>query len=69
MRRSWPVGGTFAWALLFFVLLVVPAVPFFTEMQVFEDVDIDEMYLSSWYEFHVFVCDVWWVADEIGELK
>ena len=69
MRRSWPVDGTFAWALLFFVLLVVPAVPFFAKMRVFEDVDIGEMYSFSWYKFHVFVCDVWWVADEIGKSK
>ena len=48
---------------------MVPAVPFFAEMRVFEDVDIGEMYSSSWYEFHVFVCDVWRVTDEIGESK
>ena len=51
------------------ILAVVPAVPFLAEEWVLEDVDIGEVYVSSWYELDIFVHGVRWVTDEGCEVK
>ena len=40
------------------VLAVVPAVPFLADEWVLEDMDVGEVYTSSWYELDIFVCGV-----------
>ena len=51
------------------ILAVVPGVPFFAEEWVLEDVDVGEVYASSWYKLDIFVCGVRWVMDERCEVK
>ena len=46
------------------ILAVVSAVLFFAEEWVLEDVDVGEVYTSSWYELNIFVRGVRWVTDE-----
>ena len=51
------------------ILAVIPAVPFLAEEWVLEDVDIDEVYASSWYKLDIFVHGVRQVMDEGCEVK
>jgi len=51
------------------ILAVVPAVPFLAEEWVLEDVDVGEVYASSWDELDIFVCGERWVMDEGCEVK
>ena len=51
------------------ILAVVPAVPFFAEEWVLEDVDVGEVYMSSWDELDIFVCGVRQVTDEGCEVE
>ena len=48
---------------------VVPAVPFLAEEWVLEDVDVGEVYASSWYELDIFVCGERWVTDKGCEVE
>ena len=65
VRRALPPVGAIAWALVVVVLLVVPAVLFFTEVGVFECVNMGDMDTFSWFEFMKFVCRIGRVADEV----
>ena len=65
MRRALPPVGAIAWALVVVVLLVVPAVPFFAEVRVFECVNVGNMDAFSWFELMEFVCRIGRVADEV----
>ena len=51
------------------ILAVVPAVPFFAEEWVLEDVDVGEVYASSWDELDIFVCGERWVMDKGCEVE
>ena len=51
------------------ILAVVPAVLFFAEEWVLEDVDVGEVYVSSWYELDIFVYGVRWVMDKGCKVK
>ena len=51
------------------ILAVVPAVPFLAEEWVLEDVDVGEVYASSWDELDIFVCGKRWVTDEGCEVE
>ena len=65
MRRPLPPVGAIAWALVVVVLLVVPAVPFFTEVGVFECVNVGDMDTFSGFELVKLVCRIGRVADEV----
>ena len=66
VRRALPPIGTIAWALVLVVLLMVPAVPFFAEVQVFKCVNVGDMDALSWFELMKLVCCVRRVANEVG---
>ena len=65
MGRPLPPVGAIAWALVVVVLLVVPAVPFFAEVGVFECVNVGDMNTFSWFELVKFVCRIGRVANEV----
>ena len=67
MRRPLPPVGAIAWALVVVVLLVVPAVPFFAEVGVFECVNVCDMNTFSWFKLVKFVCRIGRIADEVCE--
>ena len=56
VRCALPPVGTIAWALVLVVLLMVPAVPFFAEMWVFECMNAGDMDALSWFELVKLVC-------------
>ena len=51
------------------ILAVVPAVPFLAEEWVLKDMDVGEVYASSWDELNIFVCGVRRVMDEGCEVE
>ena len=61
-----PPVGAIAWALILVVLLMVPAVPFFAEVRVFECMNVGDMDALSWFELVKLVCCVQRVADEVS---
>ena len=65
VRCVLPPVGTIAWALVVVVLLVVPAVPFFAEVGVFECMNVGDMDTFSWFELVKLVCQIGRVADEV----
>ena len=66
MRRALPSVGAIAWALVLIVLLMVPAVPFFAEVRMFECVNMGDMDALSWFELVKLVGCVRCVVNEVG---
>ena len=57
--------ASIAWALVVVVLLVVPAVPFFTEVGMFKCMNVGDVDMFSWFKLVELVCQIERVADEV----